>query len=223
MARNKLALFGRFPHFKLILSLALLFSLGLAVIAANTKTNLQQHASTCGIEGAQCITQGCCSGYSCIYGSNLLTFPVKTGYYCHKNMATPTPPQYNPCSGTRLLGGVCGNGRLYMCDGRGNLVGSADCPFGCQVNRNQQDKCITSPPTATPAPYRPLATPTPYRPLPTPIPPRSANPTPTPPPGTRCKTAGGSCIGSRVCFSGNDLKSIGTYDCLSGTVCCKSL
>jgi hypothetical protein len=45
MANNKQTSLGRFPHFKLFLFLAVVFGLVLTVVAANTKTNTQQHAA----------------------------------------------------------------------------------------------------------------------------------------------------------------------------------
>ena len=49
MANNKQTTLGRFPHFKMFLFLAVVFSLVLTVSAANTKTNIQQHAASSAI------------------------------------------------------------------------------------------------------------------------------------------------------------------------------
>jgi hypothetical protein len=38
--------------------------------------------------------------------------------------------------------------------------------------------------------------------------------------GTQCTSAGGSCINANLCSSANDLRSLGIYDCGTGSYCC---
>ncbi len=69
MAKNKQTS-GRFPHFKLFLFLALVVSLGLTTLAANTKTNIQQHAATnCASLGGTCSYGSCPTGQTVIANS----------------------------------------------------------------------------------------------------------------------------------------------------------
>lgn len=63
----------------------------------------------------------------------------------------------NPCSGTKLIGGVCNSSktRIYTCNGKGAATKSTICSYGCQANKGKSDSCKPTPiktaPTPTPA------------------------------------------------------------------------
>lgn len=114
MVKNKQTSSGRFPHFKLFLFLALIISLGLTVLAANTKTNIQQHAASinpCTIRqsNGRYFVGGVCSGntlYNCSGTGYAKSAQVCTNG-CYINpygqdrcnsaaIPTPTPASYTP-------------------------------------------------------------------------------------------------------------------------------
>jgi hypothetical protein len=161
MAKNKQTFFGRFPHFKLILFLALIFSLGLTVIAANTKTNLQQHASTLIIPTKTgCIASPAYNGDLCGPTGYRLITSLNASSACYS---------LSQCLQLQSTGdGTCVQSPTYtgdLCDGYRWMPGISR---SCYTLK----QCLAAnklTPTPTPTPYK-TPTPTLYKSLPTPTP-----------------------------------------------------
>ena len=153
--------------------IAIALSLPLFILAANGRTNIQQHASSCGVQGTQCLTQPCCSGYTCNTDpGGIATKSANLGYYCHLQATqsatlTPTQPIATPSATPRatptpapisytcqnIYGQSCLNTRLgTSCTNTDPSLttGSGTCPIN---NRCCKKLPLTPTPTPTPKPY----------------------------------------------------------------------
>jgi len=220
-------MFSGKPPFKLFLFLAVLITLPAFILAANTRTNLLEHAASI------CNTSNCqsfCSGISyeqqqCINGICTLYNTIYNSPSCGGPTPAPTCNTSNCqsfCSGTTYEQRACVNNNCTIINSIYNdsLCSSSSTPIPSPTLgptpppcSNVGGTCMYSCPTGIAAikggcPSSIML---------------CCRNTPTPSAGAQCRAVGGSCIGSRICISANDLKSIGMYDCTSGTICCKSL